>query len=282
MVKLYLLLIAPILTTTALGFDLSMTSGLQSVNRFMDRMGNPTGSTLGFYGASMAVGGLVSCIVGGPLADRFGRKLLCSVGAVITVGAALMQAFAINFGMFTGGKMLVGFGVGLQQLAAPVLVTELAHPNNRVFITAFYNTNILVGFIIGGWTTFGTYRIQSEWSWKLPCLLQVILPAYQAVMVWFCPEIPRWLINTGRYEEARQILVHYHSRTPGVEDAVVRAELQEIIAGVEADKTQIKPTRKGSRPSSARGATFTVCGSASGRPSAASAPATPSLRPICP
>ncbi|KAL3462519.1 putative MFS hexose transporter [Aspergillus heterothallicus] len=238
LIKLYLLLVAPLLTSTSWGFDNSMTNGLQSINAFMDKFGNPTGSRLGFFGASMSVGGIVACIVAGPLADRFGRRPLCSVGAALVAGMSIMETFSTTFEMFTGAKVILGFGAFLQQVAAPVLVTELAHPKQRVTLSSLYNTSIFIGLIIGSWITFGTFRMDSEWSWKLPCILQVIIPVYQTVMIWFVPESPRWLVSKGRTEEAREILVRYHGN--GVEDEIVRFELQEIIAGVEADKTVMK------------------------------------------
>lgn len=243
LVKLYFLLTAPLLTSTAWGFDLSMTSGLQAVEQFMDNFGNPSGSTLGFFGASMSVGGLVACIVGGTLADRFGRRGVCFVGAAMVLGMAIMQAFSKNFDMFIGSKMILGFGGNLQQLGGPVLVSELAHPKQRVVVTSIYNTSIFIGLILGSWITFGTYSIPSNWSWKIPCLLQIILPAYQMCLIWFCPESPRWLVTRGRVEEARSILIHYHGN--GSEDLVVQAEMQDIMAGVEADHTQMKFNKEG-------------------------------------
>lgn len=244
-IKLYCLLIAPLLTSTAWGFDLSMTNGLQSLNQFMDKFGNPKGSELGFFGAAQSVGGLIACIIGGSLTDRFGRRLLGSVGAAIVIGMAFMQTFSTSFAMFTGGKLVLGFGANLQQLAGPVLITELAHPKHRVLITSLYNTSIFLGLVIGSWITFGTFRIEGEWSWKIPCILQAALPAYQVVMFWLCPESPRWLASKGRVTEARDILIKYHSTIKGVEDEIVRNEIEEILAGIEADKTQLKFNKEG-------------------------------------
>lgn len=243
--RLYFLLIAPLLTSTAWGFDLSMTNGLQSVDRFMDKFGNPKGADLGFFGASQTVGGLIACIIGGTLADRFGRRMLGSVGAAIVVGMAIMQTFATNFNMFVGGKLLLGFGSNLQQLSAPILVAELAHPKHREFVTSIYNTSIFVGLIFGSWITFGTFRIDSDWSWKIPCLLQVVLPSYQVIMFWVCPESPRWLASKGRILEARNILIKYHSSIEGCEDLIVKTELEGILAGLEADATQLKFNKEG-------------------------------------
>lgn len=235
LVKLYLLLFAPLLTPTAWGFDLSLTNGLQSVDRFMDTFDNPSGSRLGFFGAATSVGGIVACFIGGPLVERFGRRAMCSVGAIIIVAMAIMETFATSFGMFTGGKVILGLGAYFQQVAAPVLVAELAHPKQRVAITSLYNTSIFIGLVIGSWVTFVTYKIDSAWSWKIPCILQIAIPSYQMIMVWLCPESPRWLISKGKVEEARAVLIKWHGN--GVETELVRLELQEIIAGIEADRS---------------------------------------------
>ncbi|KAL0939860.1 MFS hexose [Colletotrichum truncatum] len=204
----------------------------------MDNFGRPTGPTLGFFGAAASVGGIISCLISGPLKERFGRRPMVSAGAVLVVGMAIMQAFSTNFHMFVAGKLLIGLGSFSQQVAAPVLVSELAHPKQRVALSSLYSTSIFIGLIIGSWATFATYSMNSNWSWKLPCLLQAALPAYQAVMACFCPESPRWLIFKGRIEEARAILIKYHGN--GVETEIVKLELQEMIAGVEADKTILK------------------------------------------
>lgn len=238
LIRLYLLLIAPLLTSTAWGFDNSLTNGLQSIDVFMDDFGHPSGSTLGFFGASASVGGIISCLISGPLTEHFGRRPMVSAGAILVLSMAVMQAFSTNFHMFVAAKVLIGLGSFFQQVAAPVLVSELAHPKQRVALSSLYNTSIFIGLIIGGWATFGTYSMNSKWAWKLPCLLQAAIPTYQAVMAWACPESPRWLVSKGRIEEARAILTKYHGN--GVETEIVRLELQEIIAGIESDKTMIK------------------------------------------
>ncbi|KAM5363701.1 hypothetical protein ACJZ2D_011899 [Fusarium nematophilum] len=125
--KLYFSMIPALITSTALGFDIMMTNSLQSVQYFMDYFGKPRGAELGFYGAAMSVGGI------------------------------------IGFAMFNGAKVILGIGVVLEQVASPVLVTELAHPKQRVTVTNIYNTGIYVGMLIGAWITFGTYSIQSLW-----------------------------------------------------------------------------------------------------------------------
>jgi MFS family permease len=242
-VKLYFLLLAALMTSSSWGFDLSMTNSLQSVDHFMDYFGNPQGARLGFYGASASVGGIVATFTSGYLVDKLGRRALCAIGSAIVISMAVMQTFATSFPMFIAGKMILGFGANLQQVGGPVLVVELAHPKSREALSSLYNTSIYIGLIAGAWITVGTFSIDSNWSWKIPCILQVVLPGYQFFMIWLCPESPRWLAAKGRTDEARQILIKYHG--DGVYNELVQMEMQEILASLEADKTQIKFNKDG-------------------------------------
>lgn len=56
----------------------------------------------------------------------------------MTTGA-VMQGSATGIGTFTGGRVLLGFGVSLTQLCSPMLLTELAHPQHRGRLTTVYN-----------------------------------------------------------------------------------------------------------------------------------------------
>ena len=69
-----------------------------------------------------------------------------------------------------------------------------------------------------------------------------MLPTYQLLTIWFCPESPRWLISKGQEEKARQILIKYHGA--GVETPLVKAEIDEIKAGIEADSSELRLTMK--------------------------------------
>ncbi|KAG8725559.1 hypothetical protein FRC09_011286 [Ceratobasidium sp. 395] len=62
-----------------------------------------------------------------------------------------------------------------------------------------------------GWSTFGTFRIPNDWSWRIPSALQGLSSLIQFVFVWFIPDSPRWLISKGRDQQARDILQKWHA-----------------------------------------------------------------------
>ncbi|KAA8641780.1 putative MFS hexose transporter [Aspergillus tanneri] len=186
---LYFLLTSSLLASAALGIDGSMTNGMQVLESWQDRFGHPTGSTLGFFGASNAIGGVIPFLLLGWIGDAWGRRVPTALGSVIIITGVLVEFFATSFNMYIGGKLVLGFGSSLIQMGAPVLVTELSHPKERVQVTTFYNTSMVLGYVIGAWATF-----------------DIIPSAYQGCLIFFCPESPRWLIAKGRFQEAKDIL----------------------------------------------------------------------------
>lgn len=52
---------------------------------------------------------------------------------------AILQGVAGNINTFMGGRVMMGFGSSLAQIASPMLLTEIAHPQHRGRLTAVYN-----------------------------------------------------------------------------------------------------------------------------------------------
>ena len=135
----------------------------------------------------------------------------------------------------THRSCLVGLGSGINGIASPLLITELAHPNQRGKITAVYNTFYYFGSTIAAWTTFGTLQIKSNWSWRLPSLLQVAPSLLQISLLWLLPESPRWLISKDRQDEALKVMAKYHAN--GDErNEVIQFEFAEIKEAIKEEK----------------------------------------------
>jgi MFS family permease len=137
--------------------------------------------------------------------------------------------------MFIGCRFLIGFGNAWACIAAPVLITEIAFPTHRAPLTSLYNATWYLGSIIAAWTTFGTFRIESTWAWRIPSALQGIPPVIQGALILFFPESPRWLVDHGRDEEAMRIISKYHCGG-NMDDPLLAFEYEEIKEALRMEK----------------------------------------------
>lgn len=81
------------------------------------------------------------------------------------------------------------------------------------------------------WSTFGTFYIQSQWSWRIPSLLQGLPSLFQFSLIYFIPESPRWLVDHGKEEQARVIFTKYHCNGDHT-DPLIDFEIEEIKTAI--------------------------------------------------
>lgn len=146
--------------------------------------------------------------------------------SIMIVGIALLS-LGFHIALFIVGRLLLGFGIAIAHGSAPLLITELVHPQHRAVYSTIYNTLWYLGSLVGAWVSFGTDNIAGDWAWRAPCLLQAIPSLFQITFIWFVPESPRWLIAHAQAPQAKRILAKYHAQ--GDEnDALVNVEFHEI------------------------------------------------------
>lgn len=223
----YFLLFFVVLTSATNGYDGSMVNGLLSLDQFTDYMHDPSGSIKGLFSGIMFLGSLLALPITPYIADGLGRRWGIFIGSLVMIFAVILQSVSVNFQMFIAARFFLGFGVAIAHGAAPLLITELCHPQHRAIFTTIYNTTWYMGSIIAAWLTFGTNRIPNHWSWRIPSIVQALPSILQITMVWLVPESPRWYISKGRPEEALKVLADVHA-SGNDQDEVVQLQYEEI------------------------------------------------------
>ncbi|KAL4934861.1 general substrate transporter, partial [Aspergillus oleicola] len=199
LLKLNALLLCALLTQIASGYDSSMLNGMQSLPQWVEYFGEPTGTRLGAMTFGPTGGTLISVLVSSQLCEKFGRRHPICGGSIIIIIGGIIQAAAVNYGMFVLSRFIVGLGLGIVATAAPPLLTEVAYPTHRGKLVSFYLVTWPLGSLIAAWITYGTFKMSdSSWSWRIPSAMQCFFSLIQAILSLFAPESPRWLIYQNR------------------------------------------------------------------------------------
>lgn len=235
------------LLSTNNGYDGSMLNGLQSLETWRNKMGQPSADELGHLSNGTIYGSLVALLFAPFLADKFGRRTGVFVGCLINAVGAVLQGLSTNYAFFLVSRIILGLGTGITVVAAPALVSEIAHPSIRGPSTGFYNTCWYLGSTIAAWVTLGTGRIEThgssipvDYSWRIPSYMQGFIPAVQMLTIFTIPESPRYYINKGKHEKAEKMLKNWHigNSTKEIDLKLVDFEMREIEIAIEMEKIQ--------------------------------------------
>ncbi|KAL6802484.1 general substrate transporter [Trichoderma sp. SZMC 28013] len=231
-------LIIPLLGNSTNGYDGSLLNGLQSLPQWRDYFNSPTGPHLGALSNAYVFGNIATFVVASWFSDKYGRLWGIRLGSFIVCVGAALQAASQNYAMFFVARFIIGVGGMLVIVASPCLVSELAYPSHRGVITAIFGPSWYAGATIAAWVTYGTnyMGVTDEWAWRLPSLLQALLPLVQLCGSFFIPESPRYLVDVGKEDKAREILVKYHAGNDAANMPLVELELSEIKIAISHDK----------------------------------------------
>lgn len=148
-------------------------------------------------------GAALGAMVAGPLADKFGRKVVILVVAVIFFAGAIISALATILSVLVIGRFMVGVGIGVASMLTPLYLAETAPPARRGALVSLnqlmITTGILVSYIVGYLLSQG-----EGWRWMLGLGALPGLVLFVGMLP--LPESPRWLAGLGRTEEARETL----------------------------------------------------------------------------
>jgi SP family galactose:H+ symporter-like MFS transporter len=173
----------------------------------------------------VTLGALFGSLAGGELADRFGRKHAVLLAAVMFTSGSLVEAMAPGTLILVGGRLIVGAGVGIAAVAAPLYAAELAPAALRGrFISAYQlaiAAGIFIAYLVDGWLSKS-----DAWRWMLGASAVPGLTLLAVALI--APESPRWLMKMKRRSRA---LIEVRKVHPGIAAApqldVIEIALQE-------------------------------------------------------
>ncbi|KAI9927097.1 hypothetical protein ASPWEDRAFT_177557 [Aspergillus wentii DTO 134E9] len=224
------------------GYDQGVISGVLVMNNFKKTFPLiASNSTLqGWMVSILTLGAIFGAFINGPIADRFSRRWSILYANIIFLIGSAIQAGSINIPMIFVGRFITGLAVGMLSMVVPLYIGEVAPPNLRGSLVALQQLAITLGIMIAFWLDYGTQHIggtgdgQSPAAWRFPLSFQCFPSVILICATFFLPYSPRWLMQTGREEQARSVLLRIR-RVPA-SDPRIFLELSEIKAATLFDQ----------------------------------------------
>jgi len=174
-----------------LGFDSAVISGAINGIRTYFEMSD---WELGFAVGCVIFGAMAGNIFAGPLSDKFGRKKLLIITALLFTVSAIWSATATNYLSFVIARIIGGVGIGGAILIAPIYIAEIAPPKLRGSLVSLNQLNIVLGISVAYFSNYFLKDIGGEsWRWMLG--VEAIPAAIYFFALFLVPRSPRWLIQ---------------------------------------------------------------------------------------
>lgn len=141
---------------------------------------------------SMAIAGAIfGAAAGGWINDYYGRKKATLLADVIFILGAITMAAAPNPYVLIVGRLLIGLGVGIASVTAPVYIAEASPSEIRGSLVSTNVLMITAGQFLSYIVNLAFTQVPGTWRWMLG--VAAVPAILQFVLMLFLPESPRWL-----------------------------------------------------------------------------------------
>ncbi|KAF2726316.1 general substrate transporter [Polychaeton citri CBS 116435] len=227
------------------GYDQGVTGGLLDLPSFIkyfpdiDLINTPQGTpeytrkstyqgiAVAAYNLGCFCGAIFTIFVGNPL----GRKKTIFIGSIIMTFGALIQCTSYGLPQWIIGRIVTGWGNGMNTSTVPTWQSETAQSHQRGKLVMIEGMLITAGITISYWINYGfAWLPDAEVSWRFPLAFQIFFALIIFGSIMNLPESPRWLVMRGKEEEALEVLEAINNSTR--DDPYIMNEFDEVKATV--------------------------------------------------
>lgn len=179
---------------------------------------------VGTITAASFLGMFAGSIVGGRLADRFGRKRIIVAGIMFFSTFSLLSAFAVGVPDLVAYRILTGFGLQAVTVVLLAYVSEMFPRHYRGRAQTWILAVSLLGIPAMAWLARWVVPMSpSAWRWVFVLGASGILLI--PIVLRFLPESVRWLQENEHHERAEAVVAQLEAEAR----EVTRAELPAIV-----------------------------------------------------
>jgi SP family arabinose:H+ symporter-like MFS transporter len=201
------------------GYDTAVIAGaIGSIQTIFDLSPALTG-----WAASSAIWGcMIGVIFAGFLSDKFGRKKVLILSAILFFISAVGSSIPNNLIQFVLARLIGGVGVGIASMLSPMYISEIAPAKIRGTLVTLYQLAIVIGINLVYYINLqiassGDAQWNLDIGWRIMLGSEVIPALLFFIMLFFIPESPRWLASKGKIDRAKAIIEKINGQNKSAE-----------------------------------------------------------------
>ena len=184
------------------GYDIAVISGAIP---FITEYFNLAEWWKGFVVSGVYLGCMVGAGLTGRFSDRYGRKKMLIISAVLFAVSAVGSGMAESLSAFFIYRLIGGLGVGMASMLSPMYIAEVAPAKIRGRFVALNQFAIVIGILTAYFVNYLLLSI-GENSWRWMFIAEAVPSVIFFASMIFVPETPRFLTKQGNFEMAHRIL----------------------------------------------------------------------------
>ncbi|WP_262246436.1 sugar porter family MFS transporter [Parapedobacter soli] len=204
------------------GFDMAVVSGILPL---VTKQFSLSAFQQGWFVSSALVGCIAGVAASGELGDRYGRRRILLLAAVLFLVSAMGCGLLPTFDTIIAARILGGLGVGIASSMVPLYISEIAPASIRGRLVTYYQLAVTLGILVAyvsnaflvqaaanGITCWiGTWFYGEVWRGMF---LVGALPALVFLLgLLGIPESPRWLLQKGQTAAGAALLSRFAGET---------------------------------------------------------------------
>ncbi|GEB70791.1 MFS transporter, SP family, sugar:H+ symporter [Pseudoalteromonas carrageenovora] len=221
------------------GFLFGFDSGV--INGTVSALGNAFNSSsvaTGFNVASVLLGCALGALAAGPLADKFGRRAIMIITAIIFAISAFGSGISESSAEFIFYRLFGGLGIGAASVLAPAYIAEVAPPALRGRLATLQQLAIVLGLFAAFLSNYliadaaGSAQnilMLDTAAWRWMFWAELVPAILFLVGVLFIPESPRYLVAQGKVDDAKTVFSK-------ISNDNVAAQISDVKSSLHSDK----------------------------------------------
>ncbi|MFJ2620516.1 MFS transporter [Glutamicibacter sp. NPDC087344] len=182
-------------------------------------------------GASALIGIFFGAILLGPLTDKIGRRLMYTIDLWALVICSVAQFFVQDSTQLIILRFIIGVAIGADYPIASALLAEWLPIAKRGRMLGMLILGWFSGAAVASLVGFGIAELAGDEAWRWMLGSSSVFGVAILFLRHGIPESPRWLIQHGRLDEARESLqIGLGDQVDA--NAVVDTEAQNVVPGM--------------------------------------------------